>query len=112
MLISLVGFPKLPTLRGINLSHNELSGEFEILVQNCPRLRFINLSANKIEEIEALEPFKDLSELKVLDLTDCSVTKLPNYRENVLTLLPQIIYLDGYDRNGRPIPEDFIEPLN
>uniref|UniRef100_A0A1I8BJB0 LRRcap domain-containing protein n=1 Tax=Meloidogyne hapla TaxID=6305 RepID=A0A1I8BJB0_MELHA len=111
---SLDGLPKLPALRTIDLSDNKLTGGLEKLAQNCPRLYHLNLCANKIEVIKALEPLKDLSELTALDLFDCGITvcfeylkfyslisleELPMYRKNVFTLLPQIRYLDGFDMN-------------
>nr|CAD2125456.1 unnamed protein product [Meloidogyne enterolobii] len=99
-LTSLDGLPKLPALHTIELGDNKLTGGLEILVENCPRLRFIDLSANKIKTIETLEPLKNLSELSELDLFECRVTKLPNYRKDVFTLLPQIKYLDGFDINN------------
>ncbi|KAL7072246.1 hypothetical protein ACQ4LE_008480 [Meloidogyne hapla] len=96
---SLDGLPKLPALRTIDLSDNKLTGGLEKLAQNCPRLYHLNLCANKIEVIKTLEPLKDLTELTALDLFDCSVTELPQYRKDVFTLLPQIRYLDGFDMN-------------
>uniref|UniRef100_A0A915P9J5 Dynein assembly factor 1, axonemal homolog n=1 Tax=Meloidogyne floridensis TaxID=298350 RepID=A0A915P9J5_9BILA len=100
-LTSLDGLPKLPALHTIDLSDNKLTGGFEILVEKCPRLRIIDLCANKIKTIETLEPLKNLSELSELDLFECRVTKLPNYRKDIFTLLPQIKYLDGFDINDR-----------
>lgn len=36
--------------------------------------------------------------LKSLDLFNCEVTMVDNYREAVFSLLPSLKYLDGYDR--------------
>jgi Leucine-rich repeat (LRR) protein len=98
-LTSLDGLPKLPALRTIDLSDNKLSGGLDKLTQNCPRLYHLNLCANKIDAIKTLEPLKDLKELTALDLFDCSITELPDYRKDVFTLLPKIRYLDGFDIN-------------
>ena len=35
-----------------------------------------------------------------LDLFNCEVTNLENYREKVFELLTSLQYLDGYDRNN------------
>ncbi|XP_052367344.1 uncharacterized protein LOC118374024 isoform X2 [Oncorhynchus keta] len=40
---------------------------------------------------------KKLDSLKSLDLFNCEVTNLNDYRESVFKLLPQLTYLDGYD---------------
>lgn len=40
---------------------------------------------------------KKLPQLKSLDLFNCEVTNLADYREPIFQLLPQLTYLDGYD---------------
>jgi len=98
-LTSFDGFPKLPSLRTIDLSDNKLSGELEKLVENCPKLYHVNLCANKIATYESLLPLQKLEELTALDLFDCSVTEIKDYREKVFEMLPQLKYLDGFDIN-------------
>lgn len=44
---------------------------------------------------------KKLSNLKSLDLFNCEVTNLNDYRESVFVLLPKLTYLDGYDIEDR-----------
>lgn len=40
---------------------------------------------------------KKLTHLKSLDLFNCEVTNLENYRDSVFKLLPQLTFLDGFD---------------
>lgn len=40
---------------------------------------------------------KKLPQLKSLDLFNCEVTNLGDYRDSIFKLLPQLTYLDGYD---------------
>lgn len=40
---------------------------------------------------------KKLSQLKSLDLFNCEVTNLGDYRTSIFNLLSQLTYLDGYD---------------
>ena len=40
-----------------------------------------------------------LSNLINLDLINCDVTKLSEYRDKVFELLPSLKYLDGFDQN-------------
>jgi acidic leucine-rich nuclear phosphoprotein 32 family protein A/C/D len=54
-LITLDGFPRLPALRKLELSDNRLSGGLMNLV-GCPNLTYLNLSGNKIKDLNQLEP--------------------------------------------------------
>lgn len=42
-----------------------------------------------------------MESLKSLDLFNCEVTNLNDYRESVFKLLPQLTYLDGYDQEDK-----------
>lgn len=44
--------------------------------------------------------------MKSLDLFNCEVTSLDNYREKVFELLKNLQYLDGYDSNNMEAEED------
>lgn len=48
---------------------------------------------------------KELGALKSLDLFNCEVTNLNEYRDNVFKLLPQLTYLDGYDKDDKEAPD-------
>jgi len=54
-LTSLKGFPKLPNLKKLELSDNRITGGLNLL-QASPKLTHLNLSGNKIKDIETLEP--------------------------------------------------------
>jgi hypothetical protein len=104
-LTTLKGFPTLPNLRKLELSDNRISGSLNLL-QGCAKLTHLNLSGNKIKDIDTLEPLQNLSDLKSLDLFNCEVTNLDNYRDKVFELLKTLSYLDGYDRNNQEAEED------
>ena len=55
---------------------------------------------------------KSFSELKNLDLFNCEVTTLDNYREKVFEYLEGLQYLDGYDRNNEEAEEDEDEDVD
>ena len=44
---------------------------------------------------------KKLPNLSTLDLFNCEVTNLDNYREKVFETLDHLQFLDGYDRNDQ-----------
>ncbi|TGZ60066.1 hypothetical protein CRM22_008763 [Opisthorchis felineus] len=99
----LSGLPKLPSLKILDLSNNAISGGLEALL-NCPNLETLNLSANKVATIDALVPLAKLSCLSSIDLFNCEVTGLENYRKTVFAALPNLKYLDGLDENNEEEP--------
>ena len=44
---------------------------------------------------------KDLHFLKSLDLFNCEVTNVAEYREKVFDKLKQLVFLDGFDREEK-----------
>ncbi|XP_059367329.1 acidic leucine-rich nuclear phosphoprotein 32 family member A-like isoform X2 [Carassius carassius] len=108
-LTSVANLPKLNKLKKLELSDNRISGGLEVLAEKCPNLTHLNLSGNKIKDLSTIEPLKKLESLKSLDLFNCEVTNLNDYRENVFKLLPQLTYLDGYDKEDKEAPDSDAE---
>ena len=54
-LTTLKGFPKLASLKKLELSDNRISNGLQAL-QECPKLSHLNLSNNKLKDLEAIEP--------------------------------------------------------
>lgn len=46
-----------------------------------------------------------LKKLKSLDLYSCEVSTLDDYRDSVFELLPQLVYLDGFDQDDNEVPD-------
>lgn len=99
-LTSLKGFPKLPNLKKLELSDNRISSGLNLL-HGSPKLTHLNLSGNKIKGLDTLEPLKEFKNLKNLDLFNCEVTSIDNYRDRVFELILSLKYLDGYDRDEK-----------
>ncbi|XP_018608036.1 acidic leucine-rich nuclear phosphoprotein 32 family member A isoform X2 [Scleropages formosus] len=108
-LTSVANLPRLNKLKKLELSDNRISGGLEVLAEKCPNLTHLNLSGNKIKDLSTIEPLKKLEGLKSLDLFNCEVTNLNDYRENVFKLLPQLTYLDGYDKEDKEAPDSDTE---
>ncbi|XP_072380221.1 acidic leucine-rich nuclear phosphoprotein 32 family member D [Diabrotica undecimpunctata] len=104
-LTSLKGFPKLPNLKKLELSDNRIANGLNLL-ETSPKLTTLNLSGNKIKDLETLEPLKNLKNLKNLDLFNCEATSVENYREKVFKMIPSLKYLDGYDQHDGEAEED------
>uniref|UniRef100_A0A3P9C6F2 Acidic leucine-rich nuclear phosphoprotein 32 family member n=1 Tax=Maylandia zebra TaxID=106582 RepID=A0A3P9C6F2_9CICH len=82
-LTTVAHLPKLNKLKKLELSDNRISGGLEVLAEKCPNLTHLNLSGNKIKDLSTIEPLKELGTLKSLDLFNCEVTNLNEYRDNV-----------------------------
>uniref|UniRef100_UPI00398EB086 acidic leucine-rich nuclear phosphoprotein 32 family member B isoform X1 n=1 Tax=Pristiophorus japonicus TaxID=55135 RepID=UPI00398EB086 len=108
-LLSVTNLLRLPKLKKLELSDNWISGGLDVLAEKLPNLTHLNLSGNKLKDISTLEPLKKLENLKSLDLFNCEVTNLNDYRESVFKLLPQLMYLDGYDQEDREAPDSDAE---
>ncbi|XP_053552767.1 LOW QUALITY PROTEIN: acidic leucine-rich nuclear phosphoprotein 32 family member E-like, partial [Bombina bombina] len=104
-LSSLAKLPKLPKLRKLELSDNNISGGLDMLAERCPSLTYLNLSGNKIKDLSTVEALINLKNLKSLDLFNCEITNLEDYRENIFQRLSQITYLDGFDQEDNEAPD-------
>lgn len=93
-LTTLKGFPKLPNLKKLELSDNRISNGLNYLTTS-PKLQYLNLSGNKIKDLEALKPLEEFKNLAVLDLFNNDATQVENYREKVFKMLPSLSFLDG-----------------
>nr|XP_046218071.1 acidic leucine-rich nuclear phosphoprotein 32 family member E-like [Oncorhynchus gorbuscha] len=104
-LTSLAKLPSLPKLHKLELSDNNISGHLETLSEKSPNLTYLNLSGNKIKELSNVEALQNLKNLKSLDLFNCEITTLEEYRESIFELLPQVTYLDGFDQEDNEAPD-------
>eukprot|EP00062_Callorhinchus_milii_P026222 gi/632988085/ref/XP_007882913.1/ PREDICTED: acidic leucine-rich nuclear phosphoprotein 32 family member E-like isoform X1 [Callorhinchus milii] len=102
---SLAKLPNLHKLLKLELSDNSILGGLELMTEKCPNLVYLNLSSNKIKDYSTVEPLKNMAQLKSLDLYNCDISNPSDYRQNIFKLLPQITYLDGFDRDDQEAPE-------
>lgn len=78
----------------LELSDNRVSGGLHLL-HTSPKLTNLNLSGNRIKDLDALQPLKEFKFLKTLDLFNNEATNVDNYREKVFSLIPSLQFLDG-----------------
>ncbi|CRL03685.1 CLUMA_CG016234, isoform A [Clunio marinus] len=110
-LTSLKNFPKLPSLKKLELSDNRISNGLNHLLTS-PKLTSLNLSGNKIKDFDELKPLASMEKLEVLDLFNNEVTTAENYRNNVLQLIPSLKFLDGFDKDDNEGPSDDDDEIN
>ncbi|PRD23388.1 UNVERIFIED_CONTAM: Acidic leucine-rich nuclear phosphoprotein 32 family member A [Trichonephila clavipes] len=92
----------------LELSDNRISGGLNWL-HDSPKLTHLNLSGNKLKDIETLKPLQVFNNLKNLDLFNCEVTGVDNYREEVFGLISSLKYLDGYDRDDKEAEDSEVD---
>ncbi|KAK2981570.1 hypothetical protein RJ640_011100 [Escallonia rubra] len=105
---SLEQFPHLQNLQKLILSDNRIAGGLEYLVEaGLESLRDLDLSNNRIQDINDLRPLAELK-LVSLDLYECPVTRVKDYRSRVFGLIKSLKYLDKMDadENERPESDD------
>ncbi|XP_060190961.1 acidic leucine-rich nuclear phosphoprotein 32-related protein [Lycium barbarum] len=102
---SLEQFPMLRNLQKLILSDNRIAGGVEFLVDaGLNSLRDLDLSNNRINDIDDLRPLAELR-LVSLDLYECPVTRVKDYRSRVFGLIKSLKYLDKMDLEGNERPE-------
>ncbi|XP_028896203.1 acidic leucine-rich nuclear phosphoprotein 32 family member A isoform X2 [Zeugodacus cucurbitae] len=104
-LTTLKGFPKLPNLKKLELSDNRISNGLNYLTTS-PKLQYLNLSGNKIKDLETLKPLEEFKQLAVLDLFNNEATQIENYREKIFEMLKSLKFLDGFDANDVEAPSE------
>ncbi|KAJ9147097.1 hypothetical protein P3X46_029299 [Hevea brasiliensis] len=98
-------FPRLRNLQKLILSDNRIAGGLEFLVEaGLDSLRDLDLSNNRIQYIEDLAPLAQLK-LISLDLYECPVTRVKDYRSRVFGLIKSLKYLDKMDAEENERPE-------
>lgn len=95
-LTTLKGFPTLPSLKKLELSDNRISSGLSHLATST-KLTHLNLSGNKIKDLEELKALEKFQSLLVLDLFNNEATSIDSYREKIFALIPSLKYLDGFD---------------
>lgn len=66
-------------------------------LNGSPKLTNLNLSGNKIKDLDELKALSEFNNLAVLDLFNNEVGSTEQYREKIFSLIPSLVYLDGYD---------------
>lgn len=106
-LTTLDGFPTLPELRRLELSDNNISEGLEALQDAALfQLKSLSLAGNKFATLEDLDPLSSLPNLRDLDLFNCPVTEVENYRQGLFEIMPNLKHLDGFDADDNEKEED------
>jgi len=85
---------KLPRLKMLLLNNNRINRIADGLGRAFPNMETLVLSNNQLSTLKELEPLAGLTSIAMLSLVDNLVTKQPNYRAFVISLLPKLKVLD------------------
>ena len=83
---------QLPNLEIVSLRKNKISN-IEVF-KNHKNLRELYLKENLINDIKQIEQLKDLKQFEILSLEENPITSIPDYRNKILEILPQLKKLD------------------
>lgn len=97
-----------PSIRVLDLSHNMVTSLDGLDVKRVPLLSTLRLPFNRIESLDEMTRLSSLSQLRDVDLRGNGVTKLPNYRFQLLFILPRLVMLDGV----RVTAEEIVDAAN
>lgn len=84
---------EMPNLEIVSLSVNKISTLKSFA--SCPKLREIYLRKNLIEDLAEVQYLVSLQQLTVLWLWDNPCADNPNYRAQVISMLPNLVKLDN-----------------
>jgi len=86
---------EMTNIRVLTLTHNKITDLSPL--SNCLELQELYLRKNNIEDISQIDNLRLLGNLRVLWLRDNPISLLPDYRQRVITILPNLYRLDEND---------------
>eukprot|EP00899_Mesostigma_viride_P014911 jgi/Mesvir1/23420/Mv21106-RA.1 len=95
MISKLESLSCLPSLRQLNLASNRLHDADSIVeLKACPSLTSLDLSKNQLEDPDVLEVLASIPLTFLRLVGNPVVSKTAHYRKHLLTVMPQLNYLD------------------
>lgn len=106
-LSSLANFPKIDTLKRVELAENHLAGgELKHLLHN-ENINVLRLANNKIASMDDIKGLSELKNLSNLDLVENPVCSTEDYkREAIFDAIPSLVVLDFVYKNGEEYESD------
>mmetsp|Transcript_117529 Transcript_117529/g.252639 ORF Transcript_117529/g.252639 Transcript_117529/m.252639 type:complete len:162 (+) Transcript_117529:15-500(+) len=105
-LTSLDNFPRVETLRMLELADNSLDSNLQTITFCFRNLLTLNVSSNKINDLKELQKLEGLKQLVSLDLSDNPVAKGEEYSKVkawAFGAFENLRSLDGKDADGKDV---------
>ena len=71
-------------------------------MQNDPNISFLRC----VRLVSCVILQKKLAALQTLELFNCDVAQAEGYRDKIFEMLESVLYVDGFDRDGEPAPDE------
>jgi hypothetical protein len=95
-------FPEGLSIERLELCDNKLTGGLESIA-TLKSLEELQMGGNQFATIEPLKPLAALSNLRILDLTECPVTKDGSLHEAMFQMIPSLEAFNGKDADGEEV---------
>lgn len=99
---SIPKFPAGLSIERLELCDNKLTGGLEAL-SALTHLEELHLGGNQFATLESLKPLSTLTNLRILDVTDCPVEKDSNLHAEVYKMIPSLEAFNGKDDAGESV---------
>ncbi|KAJ3073181.1 hypothetical protein HDU98_002057 [Podochytrium sp. JEL0797] len=95
-----------PFVAQLLVADNRVAALPASLGASLPNLARLDLANNRLQDWDTLAVLKKCPLLKHLNLEENKLAKDKNYRARVLEMLPNLVSLDGIDRDGNDVDDD------
>ena len=98
----LENMPDIKSLVRLELMDNKFAGEQLSYLKKYTSLQSLSLANNNITSYEQLKDLAGLENLIQLDLSECIISELPDYRKKIFEMFSSLHILDNLDSEGNP----------
>eukprot|EP00347_Sterkiella_histriomuscorum_P003196 403365222 len=99
-------FPMMVKVVKLELQDNKIKAGLEKIIKKFPNLEILKLGNNYIDTLAEVKKLSKHKTLRSVELYGNPICEILNYTEKILNILPDIMVLDGQDRDGNEVVTD------